>query len=66
VCVDGFAIARCAASTRWEGRYVRITDCERDHVDPGGALLGDLALELGEQVWRNALEALTVSHLAPC
>ena len=51
---------------RREGRHVRDSDPERDDVDPGGALVGDLAFELREQVRRNALEALTESHVAPC
>ena len=45
---------------------VGVADAEADHVDAGGALLGDLALELGEQVRRDALQALTGSHPAPC
>ena len=47
------------------GRRVRIADPEADHVDARGALGGDLALELGEQVRRDPLQAPTRSHAAP-
>ena len=40
------------------GRRVGIADPEADHVDPRRLLVGDLALELGEHVGRNRLEAL--------
>ena len=43
------------------GRRVRVADAERDHVDARRLLLGDLALELGEQVRRDPVEALTRS-----
>ena len=40
------------------GRLVGVADAEADHVDAGGALVGDLALELGEHVRRDRLQAL--------
>ena len=40
------------------GRRVGVADPEADHVDPGLALVGDLALELGEHVGRDRLEPL--------
>jgi hypothetical protein len=50
---------------RLERRHVGIADPEADHVDPGGALRRHLALQLGEQVRRDLLEAVTRSHSAP-
>ena len=65
-CVPGSATASCIASTISGGRRaVGVADAEADHVDAGGLLGGDLALELGEQVRRDALQALTRSHAAP-
>ena len=40
------------------GRHVGVADPEADHVDPGLLLRRDLALELGEHVRRDRLEAL--------
>ena len=39
-------------------RQVGVADAEADDVDAGGAALGDLALDVGEQVGRQALHAL--------
>ena len=41
-----------------KGRMVGIADPQADHVDAGRPLVGDLALELGEHVGRDRLEAL--------
>ena len=46
-------------------RPVGVADAEADHIDPRGPLLGDLALELGEGIWGDALQALTRFHAAP-
>ena len=40
------------------GRLVGVADAEADHVDAGGALLGDAPLQLGEHVGRHRLQAL--------
>ena len=40
------------------GRLVGVADPEADHVDAGGALVGDAPLELGEHVRRHRLQAL--------
>ena len=51
---------RCSASTTSCGRgRVGIADAEADHVDALRLLLGDLPLELGEQVRRDPLQAAT-------
>ena len=39
------------------GRLVGVADAEADHVDAGGALLGDAPLQLGEHVGRHRLQA---------
>ena len=44
---------------------VGVADAERDHVDAGRALGGDLALELGEQVRRDPVQAVSGLHAAP-
>jgi hypothetical protein len=59
---DG-ALRRC--HDRLVGRHVRIADPEADHVHPSLPLRSDLALELGEQIRRDPLKALTRSHVAP-
>ena len=46
-------------------RAIGIADAEADHIHPGRALLRDLALELGERVRRDALQASTRLHAAP-
>ena len=46
-------------------RPVGVADAEADHVHPGRALGRDLALQLGERVRRDALQALTRFHPAP-
>src|SRR5439155_4897524 len=43
---------------------VGISDAEADHVDPGRALGGDLALELRERIRRYALQAFAWLHAA--
>ena len=43
-------------------RAIGVADAQRDHVDARGALGGDLALELGEQVGRDQVEALAGLH----
>ena len=40
------------------GRLVGVADPEADHVDAGGALVGDLPLEFLEHVGRHRLQAL--------
>ncbi len=42
---------------------VGVADAERDHVDAGSLALGDLSLQLGEQVRREILDALGEPHL---
>ena len=44
------------------GRRVGVADAEADHVHAGGLLLGDLALELGEQVRGQAVKPLAGLH----
>jgi len=39
-------------------RQVGVADAETDHVHAGGPPLGDLTLDAGEQVGRQALHAL--------
>ncbi len=46
-------------------RKVGVADAEADDVDPGRSALGDLALDAGEQVRRQALHALRESHGSP-
>ena len=46
-------------------RAVGIADAEADHVHALPRACGDLALQLGERVRRDALQALTRSHPAP-
>jgi hypothetical protein len=46
-------LALCLLHHRGEGGQVGIADAERDHVDARLPLLGDIPLELGEQVGRK-------------
>src|SRR6202000_2005527 len=43
-------------------RPVGVANAKTDHVDSSRALLGDLALKLGERIRRYALQALTRFH----
>src|SRR6185437_3038277 len=45
-------------------RQVGVANAEADHVDAGRALLGDLPLELGEQVRRHRVEPAREPHNA--
>ena len=45
-------------------RAVGVADAEADHVHPRGLLGGDLALQFGKQVRRDAAQALTRSHVS--
>src|SRR5205823_11210941 len=47
------------------GRRVGVADPQRDDVDPSGALLGDLPLELGEQVRRQLGDTCREPHHIP-
>ena len=47
---------------RLRGRQVGIADPQADHVDALSLLLGELALELGEEVRRNRVEAFREPH----